>query len=198
LTTFIDHRHLCRLGPSEPPTLYDLTHSRQGVPVRLRAHMRPARSITNQYRQKGARRRPPDGKDLAVRGGDPPLQGRASRRSHLLQTRRAASLPPGSSDEDEPSVEPQTSSLVKEQPTRLFSTAANYRRFSRRIVFPVEHGRVSRVLRRRTCPSSNAPRGLQPNAQHDHGSQNCESETPTGLRQPALAFPSPAPPVTFL
>jgi hypothetical protein len=29
-----------------------------------------ARSITNQYRQKGARRRPPDGKTIAVRGGD--------------------------------------------------------------------------------------------------------------------------------
>src|SRR4029078_10031005 len=104
-----------------------------------------ARSITNQYRQKGARRRPPDGKTIAVRGGDSnPMQGRASRRSHLSDspdalttTACAATTRTAGSSWDEPSVEPQTSSLVKEQQTRFPSTAVVSHRFSRRI-FPVE------------------------------------------------------------
>src|SRR5687767_13444995 len=92
LTTFIDHRHPWSLGPSEP--LLPQPAGRAGT---VAACTSATRSITNQYRQKGARRRPPDGKDLAVRGGDPPLQGRASRRSHRS---------------DSPSVLPPTTCVV--------------------------------------------------------------------------------------
>ena len=47
----------------------------EGVVKRPVARTGTTRSITNQYRQKGARRRPPDGKDLAVRGGGSTLAG---------------------------------------------------------------------------------------------------------------------------
>ena len=87
----------------------------------------------------------------------------------------------------QPSVEPQTSSLVKEQQNLSPYYASLCRRFSRS-VFPVEHGRVSRLLRRRTCPSS---------TKSPESSFRFESEAPTGFRQPVLQSPSPAPPVTF-
>jgi len=143
LTTFIDHRHTPH-GASSAGV-------HQGVVQRVAARTDAARSITNQYRQKGARRRPPDGKTIAVRGGDSNpiagagiaevssfrLTGSFSRRPLARQSLEQ----PGSSL-DEPSVEPQTSSLVKEQQIRFPSTAVVSHRFSRRI-FPSNTGETA-------------------------------------------------------
>jgi hypothetical protein len=89
LTTFIDHRHAAGPRPSEPKPC---------GPAGRAGRRQPGRALPDRQRinnrQKGARRRPTDRKTKA-RVGDPPSQGRASRRSHLLL--------------DEPSVEPQES-----------------------------------------------------------------------------------------
>jgi hypothetical protein len=81
LTTFIDHRHQGVVnGPQRP------------------RHFRAAsvtRSITNQYRQKGARRRPPDGKDLTVRGwGIHPSAGAGIAEVSSFGLHRPSSRPP--------------------------------------------------------------------------------------------------------
>jgi len=90
-----------------------------GRAERLTTRTGAARSTTDQLRQKGARRYPPDRK-TKLGWGIHPKQGRASRRSHLFT--------------DEPSVEPQDLHLSKN--TYLLTTQAFGRvsvdKFSRR------------------------------------------------------------------
>ena len=104
-------------------------------------------------------------------------------------TTRVAIARTTGSPSDEPSVEPQTSSLVKEQPTRLATpglfTTGSLDELSRRT--------------RARQPSLTAADLSKFDVRNPRPySHDCESETPTGFKQPAFWFPSPAPPVTFL
>jgi len=112
------------------------------------------------------------------------MQGRASRRSHLSDspdalttTACAATTRTAGSSWDEPSVEPQTSSLVKEQQTRFPSTAVVSHRFSQRI-FPSNTGETAESY------GGWLVQVRRPQLRQTFG-RNCESETPTGLKQPA-------------
>jgi hypothetical protein len=112
-------------------------------------------------------------------GGSTFVQGRVSRRSDHVSPPPTPSRAPSMMRHHQPSVEPLIFTCQRATNSLLYYGGVS-RRFGRRTC-PVEHGRDSRVLRRLTCPGSTRRSA----GRHMNG-RNCESETPTGLRQPAF------------
>ena len=159
-----------------------------GRAERLTTRTGAARSTTDQLRQKGARRYPPDRK-TKLGWGIHPKQGRASRRSHLFT--------------DEPSVEPQDLHLSKN--TYLLTTQAFGRasvdRFSRRtrVSRPtVSNPQIGFVLPIGFAGWRQPTRPAQSWRRTHSSSARCQSDTSTAFTQAVLQSPSPAPPVTFV
>ncbi len=190
LTTFTDHRlsplPLKSLGPCGLRTpSRSRPAGRAGRPTTSDDDPRgepneTARAVTDQLTiaKKVLDDARPTEKTSLTRVGDPPSAGAG-----------AAEDRPCSLSTDEPSVEPlESHSIVKEQQTRLFSTAVVSRRFIRRI-FPSNTGESAESYAADLSRfDSTVWARLWP---------QLRLETPTGFRQPALQSPSPAPPVTF-